>query len=166
MLGITAPAEGAAVAPEQREKILRMQGDLIWLVREGYVTEFIDGGLYAPPAMVEARKKEVEAEEHDPENFPEAPPPSDVPGQLPDAPPPEAAASDSPPPEAAPQETPAAEAAPVREAPLVLEAAPVQEAAPVVDAPAVQQAVPSEPQAAPPAGPGSGDSPPTENPAA
>ena len=74
MLGINAPAEGATFTPEQREKIMRMQGDLIWLVREGYVTEFIDGGLYAPPAMVEARKKEVESEENDPENFPEAPP--------------------------------------------------------------------------------------------
>jgi hypothetical protein len=73
MLGVNAPAEGAALAPEEREKVMRMQGDLIWLVREGYVTEFIDGGLYAPPAMVEARKKEVESEEVDPENFPEAP---------------------------------------------------------------------------------------------
>jgi hypothetical protein len=72
MLGIAAPAEGTSVTQEQREKIVRMQGDLIWLVREGYVTEFIDGGLYAPPAMVEARKKEVESEEVDPENFPEA----------------------------------------------------------------------------------------------
>jgi hypothetical protein len=71
MLGISAPADGAPVSPDVREKIVRMQGDLIWLVREGYVTEFIDGGLYAPPAMVEARKKEVEAEEVDPENFPE-----------------------------------------------------------------------------------------------
>jgi hypothetical protein len=94
MLGINAPAEGAAVTPEHREKILRMQGDLIWLVREGYVTEFIDGGLYAPPAMVEARKKEVEAEENDPENFPEAPraaEPPPVPEALP-APEPDAAA--------------------------------------------------------------------------
>jgi hypothetical protein len=73
MLGITPPAEGAPVAPDIREKIVRMQGDLIWLVREGYVTEFIDGGLYAPPAMVEARKKEVEADDVDPENFPEVP---------------------------------------------------------------------------------------------
>ena len=73
MLGIAAPAEGASVSQEQRERMLRMQGDLIWLVREGYVTEFIDGGLYAPAAMVEARKKEVEAEEVAPENFPEAP---------------------------------------------------------------------------------------------
>ncbi len=72
MLGIVAPAEGAAVPADHREKIVRMQGDLIWLVREGYVTEFIDGGLYAPAAMVEARKKEMEAEEVDPENFPEA----------------------------------------------------------------------------------------------
>jgi hypothetical protein len=73
MLGISAPADGAPVSPDVREKIVRMQGDLIWLVREGYVTEFIDGGLYAPPAMVEARKKEVESEDVDPENFPEMP---------------------------------------------------------------------------------------------
>ena len=33
--------------------MLRMQGDLVWLVREGYVTEFIDGTLYAPPPMVD-----------------------------------------------------------------------------------------------------------------
>jgi len=72
MLGIAAPAAGEQFSAEQREKIVRMQGDLIWLVREGYVTEFIDGGLYAPPVMAEARKKEVEAEEVDPENFPEA----------------------------------------------------------------------------------------------
>ncbi len=74
MLGIGAPSDGAPLAQDQRERIVRMQSDLIWLVREGYVTEFIDGGLYAPPAMVEARKKEVEVEEIDPENFPEAPP--------------------------------------------------------------------------------------------
>ncbi len=56
-----------------RARLSRMQGDLVWLVREGYVTEFIDGRLFAAPAMVEARKKEIENEEHDPENFPEAP---------------------------------------------------------------------------------------------
>lgn len=83
--GATAPAttEGAVhpepvLTLEQRAKISRMQGDLRWLVTEGYVTEFIDGRLFAPPPMVEARKKEVESEEHDPENFPEAPPPSDT----------------------------------------------------------------------------------------
>jgi hypothetical protein len=58
---------------EDRAKLSRLQGDLLWLVREGYVTEFIDGRLFAPAPMVEARKKEIEAEEHDPENFPEAP---------------------------------------------------------------------------------------------
>jgi hypothetical protein len=75
----SAPAEGAPAAAEpalsvdERAKIARLQGDLVWLVREGYVTEFIDGRLFAPPPMVEARKKEVESEEHDPENFPEVP---------------------------------------------------------------------------------------------
>jgi hypothetical protein len=62
-----------ALTPEQREKIARLQADVRWLVHEGYVTEFIDGTLYAPPPMVEARKKEIEAEEQDPDNFPEAP---------------------------------------------------------------------------------------------
>jgi len=94
-----APAAEAAVSAElsveQREKIARMQGDLMWLVREGYVTEFIDSRLFAPPPMVEARKREVEAEDHDPENFPEIP-------AEPAAPAPEA---------------PAAEQAPVAEAP-------------------------------------------------
>jgi len=68
-----APAE-PVLTIEERTKLSRMQGDLRWLVTEGYVTEFIDGRLFAAPPMAEARKKEVEAEEHDPENFPEAPP--------------------------------------------------------------------------------------------
>jgi hypothetical protein len=102
---------------EQREKIARMQGDLRWLVMEGYVTEFIDGRLFAPPPMVEARKKEVEAEEHDPENFPEIPA--------------------SNPPFAAKAETPAEPVVP---------AAPVEAAAPVEPAPAAP-AVPETPVA-------------------
>jgi hypothetical protein len=78
--GTETPAEPAAATPaepvltvEERAKIARMQGDLRWLVTEGYVTEFIDGRLFAPPPVAEARKKEAEIEEHDPENFPEAP---------------------------------------------------------------------------------------------
>lgn len=70
------PAEGEAapeMTPELREKFVRMQGDLRWLVTEGYVTELIDGRLFAPPPMAEAKKKEAENEENDPENFPESP---------------------------------------------------------------------------------------------
>jgi hypothetical protein len=97
MLDIHPPAEGATFTPEQREKVMRMQGDLIWLVREGYVTEFIDGGLYAPPAMAEARKKEVEVEDNDPENFPEAPPPENrAPAPVAAPAPQEAAVAQSP----------------------------------------------------------------------
>lgn len=75
---VAAPsAPEAAAVPEltveQREKIARLSGDLRWLVTEGYVTEFIDGRLFAAPPMVEARKKEIERDEHDPENFPDAP---------------------------------------------------------------------------------------------
>jgi hypothetical protein len=78
-----APVEGAdvateaAVAPaltaEQSAKLNRLNGDLRWLVSEGYVTEFIDGRLFAPAPVVESRKKEIEGAEHDPENFPEVP---------------------------------------------------------------------------------------------
>jgi hypothetical protein len=70
------PAEGEAapeMTPELREKFVRMQCDLRWLVTEGYVTELIDGRLFAPPPMAEAKKKEAENEDNDPENFPEAP---------------------------------------------------------------------------------------------
>lgn len=70
------PAVERVLTPEQREKLSKMQSDLPWLVREGYVTEFIDGALYAPLAMAESKKREVEASEHDPENFPDAPAPA------------------------------------------------------------------------------------------
>ena len=70
------PAEG--VTPElipvlEQEQFLKLKGDLRYLVKEGYVTEFVDGTLFCPPAMVEARKREIEASDIDPENFPEAP---------------------------------------------------------------------------------------------
>jgi hypothetical protein len=71
----SAPARAEPIlTPEQRTRLSRMQGDLAWLVHEGYVTEFIDVRLFAAPPMVEARKKEIESTENDPENFPEAPP--------------------------------------------------------------------------------------------
>jgi len=66
-------AAATILAPEDQARLTRLNGDLRWLVTEGYVTEFIDGCLFAPPAMTEARKQEVEHDEHDPENFPEAP---------------------------------------------------------------------------------------------
>jgi hypothetical protein len=69
----SAPVVEPVLTLEERAKLARMQGDLRWLVTEGYVTEFIDGRLFAAPPMAEARKKEVEGEEHDPENFPEVP---------------------------------------------------------------------------------------------
>ncbi len=143
------PKEAAAptgvLSIEQREKIARMQSDLLWLVREGYVTELIDGRLYAPPPMVEARKREVEREEHDPENFPGADTAAETPpaeGQEPEgevgfaeaAPPPEPAL-EAPVPEApaAPEiapEPPSAEVAPQPE--------PSPEPAPKPDEPAPQ----------------------------
>jgi hypothetical protein len=83
-LGLTAPAAPtagaaapeAALSIEDQQRVSRLQGDLRWLVTEGYVTEFIDGSLFAPPPMVEARKRELEAGEGDMENFPDAPAPA------------------------------------------------------------------------------------------
>jgi len=128
---------------EQKERISRVHGDLMWLVREGYVTEFIDGGLYAPPPMVEARKKEVEAAEVDPENFPEAPPQQGADSAEPAASAP--AAAEAPP---AAEEAPAA-----AEAPAATEAPAAEAPAPDVppEAPAAAQPEPEPPQPAEPA---------------
>ena len=128
--GAEAPVAAAPEAPkpeptlsiEDRARLARMQGDLVWLVREGYVTEFIDGRLFAPPPMVEARKKEIESEEHDPENFPEAPPTSA--GAEPAAPAPE--------PAGAPDVAPAAVEVP--SAPVPASLAPGQIEVPAADA--------------------------------
>ena len=109
--GATAPAQPAAVAlaPEQADKLRKMNNDLRWLVTEGYVTEFSDGKLYAPPPIVPQAGKRADehAEEHDPVDFPEAPAPAPA-----AAPAPEAAAP-------AAEETPAAPnaEAPAPEAP-------------------------------------------------
>jgi hypothetical protein len=70
-----APVE-SPLTPEEQERVKRVTMDLRWLVQEGYVTEFADGRLFTPPPMAEARIKAAETaegEEHDPENFPEAP---------------------------------------------------------------------------------------------
>jgi len=67
------PEAATVLTAEDQSKLNRLNGDLRWLVTEGYVTEFIDGRLFAAPAMTEARKQQVEKDEHDPENFPEAP---------------------------------------------------------------------------------------------
>jgi hypothetical protein len=71
-----APVEGVVSDPipaDEIEKLTKLKGDLRYLVKEGYVTEFVDGTLFCPPAMVEARKREIEASDVDPENFPDAP---------------------------------------------------------------------------------------------
>ena len=49
----TTPSQApfVALAPEQAEKLRKMSNDLRWLVMEGYVTEFSDGKLFAPPPM-------------------------------------------------------------------------------------------------------------------
>ncbi len=53
-----APADTPAPAPlgaEEQASLKRLQTDLRWLVTEGYVTEFIDGSIFAPPPMPEPK---------------------------------------------------------------------------------------------------------------
>ncbi len=111
-----APAEGAsasqspfaALPPEQSDKLRKMSNDLRWLVMEGYVTEFSDGKLFAPPVMAPQAAKKAEAgeEEHDPVDFPEAHP-AVAAAQVAEAPAPaEEAASVEVAPETAPAEQP------------------------------------------------------------
>ncbi len=114
-----APKAEPNLTIDERAKLSRLQGDLMWLVREGYVTEFIDGRLFAPPPVVEARKKEIESEEHDPENFPEAPAAAEASS---------APATEASEPESAPAEdAPAPEAVAAPEVPATPESAPREE---------------------------------------
>jgi len=122
------PEAATALTAEDQSKLNRLNGDLRWLVTEGYVTEFIDGRLFAAPAMTEARKQEVEKDEHDPENFPEVPqttPPIAVDSVRSTPPPTESIAPEL----AAPAEEPAAAStedhlAPVESDPVAAEPAP------------------------------------------
>lgn len=108
-----------ALSPEQGEKLRKMNQDLRWLVMEGYVTEFSDGKLFAPPPITPqaGKKADEHGEEHDPVDFPEAPAP-----ETPAAPATDASAADTAVAEAAPateSSAPAAatESAPASEAP-------------------------------------------------
>jgi hypothetical protein len=73
--GAPSQAPFAALPPEQAEKLRKMSNDLRWLVMEGYVTEFSDSKLFAPPAVAPqtAKKAEASDDEHDPVDFPDAP---------------------------------------------------------------------------------------------
>ncbi|MDP1580795.1 MAG: hypothetical protein Q8M02_10980 [Candidatus Didemnitutus sp.] len=70
-----APAPVATLAPADAERLRKMNNDLRWLVMEGYVTEFSDGKLFAPPPVVpqSGKKADEHGEEHDPVDFPDAP---------------------------------------------------------------------------------------------
>lgn len=116
-----AEAKEGEAAPEiviteaQKAKFNRMQGDLRWLVMEGYVTEFIDGRLFAAPPIPESKKNQ--SEDHDPENYPDKPAESAS-----------VKAAASP---VAKVETSTEEASPVAETPPVTESASAPDSSPV-----------------------------------
>lgn len=72
---VASPMPHVALPPEQADALRKMNNDLRWLVTEGYVTEFSDGKLFAPPPMAPqtAKRGEEHGEEHDPVDFPDAP---------------------------------------------------------------------------------------------
>ncbi len=119
------PAAATPAAPhlsaEDHERFAKMHGDLRWLVSEGYVMEFMDGRLFAPPPMAESRKQEAEIAENDPENFPEAAVPA---GEVTS----EAAPEATEPP--APESAPAAAESPTESAAAVAPETPVAPEAP------------------------------------
>lgn len=120
--------EAAELTVEQKAKIARMQGDLRWLVMEGYVTEFIDGRLFAAPPIPESKKRAAETTEHDATNFPEAPA-AEVEKNTAEAAPTEPKVVEEPKQEAAPAEAPAPEEASAPEDTAKSEDAPVSEEA-------------------------------------
>lgn len=93
----------------ESKKLRQLMGDLRWLITEGYVTEYGDGRLFAPPPMPEAKPKEMAAApEESPTDEPEAAEPE---AAEPEAVEPETAEPETVEPEAAEPETVEPEAA-------------------------------------------------------
>ncbi|HEY5551790.1 MAG TPA: hypothetical protein VIK52_07875 [Opitutaceae bacterium] len=74
MLGITmplppqpdaAPADAKPLSPEEETQVKKLLTDLRWLVSEGYVTEYSDGRLFAPPPAKPHEPREDAADEDD-----------------------------------------------------------------------------------------------------
>ncbi|MFI5336888.1 MAG: hypothetical protein ACHQ5A_08895, partial [Opitutales bacterium] len=160
--GAAAPSQApfAALPPEQAEKLRKMNNDLRWLVTEGYVTEFSDGKLYAPPPVVPQAGKRADehAEEHDPVDFPEAPAGAVTPASAKasaDKPVAKPAAAKAPAALESVEPEPVAETLASTEAPAATEPAPAAEAPVSTEAPADEPApsAPAEPAAAAPEAP-------------
>jgi hypothetical protein len=136
----------AALPADQSERMRRMANDLRWLVTEGYVTEFSDGTFFAPPPVTPQAAKKAEEQEHDPEDFPQAPA--------------AAAATESAPAteSAAPMESaPAESTAPATESAEPTESSPTEfapaEPAPIETAPSIPEPAPDEAASTKPAPP-------------
>lgn len=134
-LGTEIPAEGETAMPaEDQERLRLLRNDLRWLITSGYVTEYSNGKLFAPPPMEGSAPSDDE------------PDTKDIPGVTIPAPQVEAPAE----PSAAAEQPEAIEEAPE----LVTEAAPeavettetveVTEAAEAVESPAEEAADKSE----------------------
>jgi len=104
----TAPGTVSPFGEADQPRIKRMQVDLRWLVTEGYVTEFIDGSLFAAPPMPAPKPK---AETAAPAPATATPAAAESTSET--SPPVEASTETGPPANSAPAETtPTAEATP------------------------------------------------------
>lgn len=56
----------AELSKEEEAQLRQLMLDLRWLITEGYVTEYGDGRLFAPPPMPEAKPKEAKPKEAKP----------------------------------------------------------------------------------------------------
>jgi outer membrane biosynthesis protein TonB len=136
----TAPGTVSSFGEADQPRIKRMQVDLRWLVTEGYVTEFIDGSLFAAPPMPPVKPK--------PEPKPKSEPKAEAPAATESAP----EATPAAPAEAEATATPVAAEAEVQatstETPAAAESVAESEPAPAVE----ETPAAPEPEAAPEAG--------------
>lgn len=146
----TAPSTVSPFGVDDQPRIKRMQLDLRWLVTEGYVTEFIDGSLFAAPPMPLPKPK-PKPEPKVEKTAPVDPAPTEsAPTEVA---PTEPTATESTPTASAPVEPTPSEPAPVESVPT--EVAPVEtatvESTPVAPAEAtpVESPVEAEPVATP-----------------
>jgi len=61
------PRPKQLLSEEEQAKLNRFANDLRWLITEGYVTEYGDGALYAPPPAPKPKKKQADGERNAPE---------------------------------------------------------------------------------------------------
>jgi hypothetical protein len=152
----TDPGTVSPFGEDDQPRIKRMQVDLRWLVTEGYVTEFIDGSLFAaaplppPKAKTEEKPKVEESKIKEPAAaVPAEAQPEEPAAEAEPAPTESEPKAEEPSAEAAPdpEGKPAEPEAPVAEAPVEEPAPAVESEAPTTEEPKAEETPAAEPKA-------------------